>query len=153
EKAEYQYKQIRIITPIQSYNKDTTQVELSKSLLPISNNEENSPSASYNSSAQLSETVEINENDVDDIDDTDDIEENWTHTVEYLISSLDNEDRLNNGEVVDSEPLEFDLYRRITHPVDDSLAKWSLLELFNDILEAPFKLNNSNLYLEALNDI
>ncbi|CAG8559563.1 2405_t:CDS:1, partial [Scutellospora calospora] len=122
EKDKQQYKRIYNITPIQQ--------ELAESSSSKSNNVENELLDSNNLSTQLSETSEMNDDVVNDI------EENWSYTVKHVIGLLDNENQLDNGKIVDSEPLEFELHGHITHPVDDPLAKWSLLELFYDSLEA-----------------
>ncbi|CAI2186994.1 13108_t:CDS:1, partial [Funneliformis geosporum] len=37
---------------------------------------------------------------------------------------------------INEEPLKFELGGRVIYPADDSLAKWNLLDLFNDSLEA-----------------
>ncbi|CAG8787212.1 21130_t:CDS:2, partial [Cetraspora pellucida] len=131
EKNEQQYKQIHIITSIQPFNEDVTQNELTEPFLLKSNNKENNLLVSNNLSIQLSEITEMNNKDV-----VDDIEENWSHTIKNLISSLDSENCLDNSNVVDSKLLEFELHRHIIHLVDDPSAKWCLLELFDNLLEA-----------------
>ncbi|CAI2168557.1 9115_t:CDS:1, partial [Funneliformis geosporum] len=41
-----------------------------------------------------------------------------------------------NGDNVSEEPIEFELGGHIIHPADDPMAKWDLLNLFNNSLEA-----------------
>ncbi|CAG8525715.1 18255_t:CDS:1 [Acaulospora morrowiae] len=150
EKTKQQYKQIHIATPIQPFNdnKDMIQKELIESFLLISDNEANSP----NNSVQLIKTTneDIIETINEDIikttnkdmikiinkDVVNDIEEYWSHMIESLISTLNNENRLDNNEIIDSQLLEFELGGCIIHLVDNPLEKWSLLKLFNDLLEA-----------------
>ncbi|CAG8471191.1 10201_t:CDS:2 [Cetraspora pellucida] len=111
---------------------DVTRNKLTESSLLKSNNEETDLLVSNDLSIQLSEITKMNNKDV-----VDDIKENWSHMMKNLISSLDSENCLDNSNVVDSKPLEFELHGHIIHPVDNLSAKWSLLELFDDSLEAP----------------
>ena len=59
---------------------------------------------------------------------------------------LDVENHLDNGEDINEESLEFELGGHIIHPTDDPLAKWDLLNLFNDSLEAPIYLGSLTNY-------
>ncbi|CAG8801313.1 10611_t:CDS:2, partial [Cetraspora pellucida] len=110
KKDKQQYKQIHAITFIQQ--------ELTESFSFKSNNIENKLLDSNNSLTQLSKTLEMNDNVVDNI------EENWLCIVENLIGLLNSKNQLNNSEIVDSEPLEFELHKHITYPVDNLSAKW-----------------------------
>ena len=69
--------------------------------------------------------------------------DHWLQMVENWIKILDTENHLDNGEDVDEKPLEFELAGRAIHLADDPLAKWDLLNLFNDTLEA-------SIYLDSL---
>jgi len=53
---------------------------------------------------------------------------------------LDAENHLDNGDNVSEEPIEFELGGHTIHPADDPMAKWDLLNLFNNSLEAPIYL-------------
>ncbi|CAG8527218.1 2113_t:CDS:2 [Scutellospora calospora] len=121
EEAEQKHKRIQLATPIQPYNSDnqcTTQEEL------ISDNEDNNLFVSENS--QLSEISQITEVTAEDVNDDPDV-----------FSEENDEDNFNQNESSSNEILEFELGGRITHLADDLLAKWNLLDLFNNSLEAP----------------
>ena len=49
----------------------------------------------------------------------------------------DFENHFDNGETVTEENLEFEMGGRSIHPADDGLAKWPLLDLFDNSLETP----------------
>ncbi|UZO00341.1 uncharacterized protein OCT59_011475 [Rhizophagus irregularis] len=68
--------------------------------------------------------------------------DHWLWMVENWVKMLDIENHLDNGENVNEEPIEFELGGRDIHPADDPLAKWDLLFLFNDSLEAPVYLSS-----------
>ncbi|CAG8761841.1 10560_t:CDS:1, partial [Racocetra fulgida] len=134
EEAEQKHKRIRLATPIQPYNSDnqgTTQEELT------SDNEDNDLFVSENS--QLSEISQMTEVTAEDVNDDPDVfsEESWLNMVENWTNTVDDEDNFDQNESSSNETLEFELGGRITHPADDPLAKWNLLDLFNDSLEAP----------------
>ena len=59
---------------------------------------------------------------------------------------LDVENHLDNGEDINKESFEFELGGRIIHLADDLLAKWNLLNLFNDSLEALIYLDSLTNY-------
>ncbi len=59
---------------------------------------------------------------------------------------LDIENHLDNGEDINEELLEFELGSHIIHLADNLLAKWNLLNLFNDSLEAPIYLSSLTNY-------
>lgn len=57
--------------------------------------------------------------------------------IENWIEMVDAEVNLDSEEVVGEETYDFEVGGHITHPADNSLAKWKLLDLFCDSLEAP----------------
>lgn len=159
EKAEQQYKRIHIAAPIQPYNnktqedrvqenraqedriqEDRAQKELTEYFSHTMNNsEESNVSGSDNLQTHLDETSKADEDMIDDSDTSH--KEDWSFMIESWVSTVNDEELVNN-EITNDEELEFELGGRIIHPADDPSAKWSLLELFNDSLEAPvsFKL-------------
>ncbi|RGB34187.1 hypothetical protein C1646_760843 [Rhizophagus diaphanus] len=68
--------------------------------------------------------------------------DHWLRMVENWVKMLDIKNHLDNGENVNEELIEFELGGRDIHPADDPLAKWDLLFLFNDSLEAPVYLSS-----------
>jgi|GEM_PF-5690262 len=129
EKSEQQYKRVHIAAPIQPNNDEE---ERDSCLIDISDDENEEIDASI-----------IIEND-DNNNNTSEIfnVDNWLQVVENWIKMLDIENHLDNGEDINEEPLEFELGGRVIHPADDPLAKWNLLDLFNDSLEAPIYLSS-----------
>ena len=63
--------------------------------------------------------------------------EQWTKMVENWIEMVNTENNLNNNEVVVEETDDFEAGGHDIHPADNPLAKWNLLGLFNESLEAP----------------
>ncbi len=72
--------------------------------------------------------------------------DNWLQIIENWIKMLDVENHLDNGEDINKESFEFELGGRIIHLADDLLAKWNLLNLFNDSLEALIYLDSLTNY-------
>ncbi|CAG8602479.1 4700_t:CDS:1 [Racocetra fulgida] len=105
--------------------------ELSEELLITSDNEIRSSTLN----SPLVEPNEINETTNDDA--IDDAEDGWSRTIENWIGMLNTENHLDNRGTVSNEPLEFEIYGHTTYPAEDSLAKWNLSELFDDLLEPP----------------
>ncbi len=130
EKAEQQHKRIHIATPIQPYNDEKERDDFSQ--VNISDNEED-------------EVIILDNNLEDDLNIFDNADEilsvdHWLRIVENWIEMLDTENHLDNGNNVSEEPIEFELGGYAVHPADDSMAKWNLLNLFNNSLEAPIYL-------------
>ena len=90
----------------------------------------------------ISTFIEEN-NDINKIHNVD----HWLQMIENWIKMIDTENYLNNGEDVNEELLEFELAGHAIHLVDDLLAKWDLLNLFNDLLKAPIYLSSLTNYL------
>jgi hypothetical protein len=132
EKFEQQYKRVHITAPIQPNNDEE---ERDSFLIDISDDED-----------EEIDTSIFNEN--DDNNNASEIfnVDNWLQVVENWIKMLDIENHLDNGEDINEEPLEFELGGRIIHPADDPLAKWNLLDLFNDSLDAPIYLSSLTNY-------
>jgi hypothetical protein len=128
-----QYKRLHLAIPIQPYESDEDVVHESAESSPsVSDNEINL--STPNNLSESSETPERTEENIDD-----NAEEYWSQIIESWIDIVNIEDQLENGETIDNEILgfEFKFGSRITHPADDLSAKWKLLELFDDSLEAP----------------
>jgi len=130
EKAEIQYKRICRVAPVQPYEEDRMQ-EVSEPLPSTSNNEIH-PSTINNLAAEQSEDPETINDDI-----VDDPEDYWSRVIENWIDMVDAENHVDNEEIMDNETLEFEFGGRIIHPAEDPSAKWNLLELFDDSLEAP----------------
>lgn len=132
EKFEQQYKRVHITALIQPNNDEE---ERDSFLIDISDDED-----------EEIDTSIFNEN--DDNNNASEIfnVDNWLQVVENWIKMLDIENHLDNGEDINEEPLEFELGGRIIHPADDPLAKWNLLDLFNDSLDAPIYLSSLTNY-------
>ena len=47
------------------------------------------------------------------------------------------ENNLDSEDIVGEETYDFEVGGHVTHPADNSLAKWKLLDLFSKSLEAP----------------
>ncbi|CAG8643658.1 3824_t:CDS:1, partial [Funneliformis mosseae] len=50
---------------------------------------------------------------------------------------LNTENCLDSSDNINEEPIEFELGSHDIHLADDLMAKWNLLNLFNDSLETP----------------
>lgn len=77
--------------------------------------------------------------------------DHWLRIVENWVKMLDIENHLDNGENINEEPVEFELGGRDIHPADDPLAKWDLLNLFNNLLEAPVYIGSLTNFDGSLN--
>ncbi|CAG8780280.1 15928_t:CDS:2, partial [Racocetra persica] len=73
--------------------------------------------------------------DIVDKAETSDEKENWLNVIKNWVGILDSENRLENGEIVNDKLPEFEFGEHTTYLADDSLAKWNLLELFNNSLD------------------
>ena len=101
----------------------------------VSDNEEENPTLTINnSSVQPSEMFEKRTN--EDIEAFN--EEHWLHIIENWLNILNIENHLDSGKIISNElpEFEFELDECVIYPADDSLAKWNLLGLFNDLVEA-----------------
>ena len=132
EKAKQQYKRIHIATPIQPYASDEEEQD-DFSQINISDNEEDEETI-------IDDNLEGDLN----IDNTNEIlsVDHWSQIVEDWIKMLDTENHLDNGDNISEEPIEFELGGRNIHPADDPTAKWDLLNLFDNSLEAPIFLDS-----------
>ncbi|CAB5302966.1 unnamed protein product [Rhizophagus irregularis] len=131
DNTEKQYKRIHIAASVQPYNDeeevDKEAEEETETQINISDCEE-----------EADTEISIEDNNTSEILSAD----HWLRMVENWVKMLDIENHLDNGENVNEEPIEFELGGRDIHPADDPLAKWDLLFLFNDSLEAPVYLSS-----------
>ncbi|UZO20027.1 uncharacterized protein OCT59_011288 [Rhizophagus irregularis] len=133
EISERQYKRLHIAEPIQEYQsdeEDTNDNEFTFNAFNDSDTEE------------LEETSVIDECNVNDTfektNNSDNINsEQWTKIIEDWIKMVNAEININNTEVIGEETYEFKIGGQSIHPADNPLAKWKLLDLFNETLEAP----------------
>ncbi|GET51238.1 ribonuclease H-like domain-containing protein [Rhizophagus irregularis DAOM 181602=DAOM 197198] len=133
EISERQYKRLHIAEPIQEYQsdeEDTNDNEFTFNAFNDSDTEE------------LEETSVIDECNVNDTfektNNSDNINsEQWTKIIEDWIKMVNAEININNTEVIGEETYEFEIGGQSIHPADNPLAKWKLLDLFNETLEAP----------------
>ncbi|CAG8489170.1 248_t:CDS:2, partial [Racocetra fulgida] len=150
EKAEKQYKRICIATLIQPYNESEaynsgeenqvqeklaecffhTKSDSEDSIISISDNLQTN--SQTNPQTHSNKPFKMNEDMIDDSDTFN--KETWSHIVEGWVNML-NDKELDN-ESANNKQFEFELSGRITHSTDDLSAKWSLLGLFNNLLEA-----------------
>uniref|UniRef100_U9TC41 Uncharacterized protein n=1 Tax=Rhizophagus irregularis (strain DAOM 181602 / DAOM 197198 / MUCL 43194) TaxID=747089 RepID=U9TC41_RHIID len=91
---------------------------------------------------ELEETSVIDECNVNDTfektNNSDNINsEQWTKIIEDWIKMVNAEININNTEVIGEETYKFEVGRQSIHSADNLLAKWKLLDLFNETLEAP----------------
>jgi hypothetical protein len=127
ENFEKQYKRIHIAEPIQ-----------------IDEDEGENNEFTFNDSFNISDTEEEGSEDgnFSDINMTNDVgtvnSEQWIRMVENWIEMVNlDEDRLNNEDITGNETYDFEVGGHNVHPADNSLAKWKLVNLFNESLEAP----------------
>ncbi|GBC14012.2 ribonuclease H-like domain-containing protein [Rhizophagus irregularis DAOM 181602=DAOM 197198] len=133
EISERQYKRLHIAELIQEYQsdeEDTNDNEFTFNAFNDSDTEE------------LEETSVIDECNVNDTfektNNSDNINsEQWTKIIEDWIKMVNAEININNTEVIGEETYEFEIGGQSIHPADNPLAKWKLLDLFNETLEAP----------------
>ncbi|UZO18766.1 uncharacterized protein OCT59_010078 [Rhizophagus irregularis] len=91
---------------------------------------------------ELEETSVIDECNVNDTfektNNSDNINsEQWTKIIENWIKMVNAEINIDNTEVIGEETYKFEVGRQSIHSADNLLAKWKLLDLFNETLEAP----------------
>ena len=129
EASEKQYKRIHIATPIQQYDETESNDEIEEyEELPteFSEDEIMKPLSS-------SDTIIIEDtNTIQDIEVSD--QDHWERIMEDWFEMLETENYVPESE---NENFEFEFGGRSIHSADDSLAKWKLLDMFNDSLEAP----------------
>jgi hypothetical protein len=130
ENSERQYKRIHIAEPIQEYQAD----------------EEKNDEFVFNA-FNVSDTEEL-DSDVDDTseniknDNTPIINsEQWTKMIDNWIEMVNmEENQLDSENFIgesDERPYDFEVGGHDTHPADNMQAKWKLLDLFDESLEAP----------------
>jgi hypothetical protein len=146
EKAENLYKRSNIATPIQTYNSNSenesndeyNENEIIDNVI-ISDNSDDSEDNSNDDDIENSNNEgmnELNEETRDTLENNDEPDainstEQWVNTIQNWISMIGDENSINE------DPLEFIAVDRTIHPADDQLAKWDLLSIFNNRLEAP----------------
>ena len=128
ESSERKYKRMHIAEPIQEHEID----------------DENYSEFTFNA-FDISDTEELD----DDINDSfENINsdnalnsERWVQMIENWIEMVNVEenqlDRRNDMNESDEEAYEFEIAGHNIHPADNKLAKWKLLDLFDNSLEAP----------------
>jgi hypothetical protein len=125
EISERQFKRIHIAEPIQEYQIDDKE-KLTFNAFNISDTEESDDDAN-------DPFENVNNSNPSIIN-----SEQWTRIIENWIEMINVEDNSENfigGS--DEIPYDFEVGGHDTHPADNKLAKWKLLDLFDNSLEAP----------------
>jgi hypothetical protein len=141
EISEKQYKRMHIAEPIQEcqideneQNEEEEQDEFTFNAFDISDTEEleeTSIDESNENNNKVNNTFEDANNNVLN-------SEQWAKMIENWIEMVNTESYSdNNNENVIDEDYDFEAGGHDTHPADNQLAKWKLLDLFDESLEAP----------------
>ena len=129
EKYERQYKRIHIAEPIQEYEDDENNGEFTFDAFNASDSEESEETSIINESND-DDTFENTNNNILN-------SEQWAKKIENWIEMVDTENHLDSENVIDEETYDFEVGGHDTHLADNKLAKWKLLNLFNESLKIP----------------
>lgn len=131
EISERQYKRLHIAEPIQEYQSDEEDDnEFTFNAFNDSDTEEEETSTI--DECNINNTFGETNNNGNILD-----PEKWTKMIENWIEMVDTENHLDSEDVIDEETYDFEVGGHNIHPADNSLAKWKLIDLFSESLEAP----------------
>ncbi|GES95927.1 ribonuclease H-like domain-containing protein [Rhizophagus clarus] len=136
EKYERQYKRIHIAEPIQEYEDEESEEneEFAFNAFDTSDTEESEEfEDTFTTSDKSRDDIFENTNNGTNILNS----EQWIKMIEHWIELVDTENHLDNDDVINEETYNFEVDGQDTHPADNPLAKWKLLDLFNESLEMP----------------
>ena len=130
EISERQYKRLHIAEPIQECQSDDDDEFTFNAFNDSDAEEEESPIIDECNINNTFGETDIGNNNLNP--------EQWTRMVENWIEMVDTENPLDSEDVInEEETYDFEVGGHDTHPADNSLAKWKLLDLFSESLEAP----------------
>ena len=131
EISERQYKRLHIAEPIQEYQSDEEDDnEFTFNAFNDSDTEEEETSTI--DECNINNTFGETNNNGNILD-----PEKWTKMIENWIEMVDTENHLDSEDVIDEETYDFEVGGHNIHSADNSLAKWKLIDLFSESLEAP----------------
>jgi hypothetical protein len=136
DNSEKRYKRMHIAEPIQEYQVDEEE-EHDEFTFDAFNDSDTDEESEESDELEVSPADRNNINAFEDANNNILNSEQWTKLIDNWIEMVNAENTQNSNEQDTETYDDFEAGGHTIHPADNTLAKWKLLDLFNESLEEP----------------